>query len=238
MSLIFFDFETTGLDIHAKSDPDKIIQFMFLNATSQEYYGSFVNPQKEILPKVVSLTGLTNDDVNLYKTIDKYIPLIVEFIGKTEPVFLVGHNCDSFDKILLLKELKNCNIDIPSNWYFIDTLKLARNLLPNLENHKLDTLRGHFNISTTNSHLATKDVLDLEQIYKKIANDKTPMQMYDLSKQFSQIMSFGKHKGKHFRDIPEGYFAILFHSGYLSETQNVDLYTNLRAFYGSKKRIR
>ena len=48
----FFDFETTGLDIHAKCDPSKIIQFMFLNATSQEYFGSFLNPKKKIRPKL------------------------------------------------------------------------------------------------------------------------------------------------------------------------------------------
>ena len=237
MSLIFFDFETTGLDIHSKNNPDKIIQFMFLNTSSQKYYSSFVNPNKNISSKVVSLTGLTNDDVALYKTIESYIPLIVEFIGTTEPVFLVGHNCDSFDKIILLKEMKNCKIDIPNNWHFIDTLKLARNLLPALENHKLDTLRSHFEVSTANSHLASKDVLDLEKIYKRLAVGKSPQEMLELSKRFSQVMPFGKHKGKHFRDIPESYFTILFHSGYLSETQNTDLYFNLRSFYGSKNSI-
>jgi DNA polymerase III epsilon subunit-like protein len=234
MSLIFFDFETTGLNIHSKVKPDKIIQFMFLNASSQEYYSSFVNPNKNIPPKVVSLTGLTNDDVSTYKTIDHYIPLIVDFIGTTEPVFLIGHNCDSFDKIILLNEVKNCNLTVPSNWHFIDTLKLARNLLPDLENHKLDTLRAHFSLSTVNSHLASKDVLDLEKIYKEIAKNKTPWELLDLSKKFSQIMPFGKHKGEHFRNIPANYFTILLHSGYISETQNTDLYHNLRAFYGPK----
>ena len=53
MSLIFYDFETTGLDPFQS----KITQFMFLNSKEQTLFSSYVNPQSEIPPEVITLNG-------------------------------------------------------------------------------------------------------------------------------------------------------------------------------------
>lgn len=226
MTIIFFDFETTGLD-HEK---DEIIQFFFLNSTNQTQYSSFVNPGKQIPPFVTKLTGITNDDVACYKKIEYYIHRIFDFIDQKETVYLVGHNSDNFDKPFLKNALQRIHYEIPKNWCFIDTLKIARKLLPSLLNYKLDTLRENYKLSNSYAHLASKDVLDLEKIYYAMAKQRTPEEMYALTKKKYNKMPFGKHKGKLFSEIPKDYFFFLLEKGIVGKDTNSDLFESLQAY--------
>ena len=115
--LIFYDLETTGLDPFQ----DKITQYMFLNSNTQKSCSSYVNPECEVPPEVIKLNGLTWDDLKPYATIEKHLHTIIDFTGKNEKVYLVAHNGDKFDKIFLLRALKEHNIEVPSNWHFMDT---------------------------------------------------------------------------------------------------------------------
>ena len=220
MSFIFYDFETTGLDIHAMHNPDKIVQFMFMNASDNTYYSSFVNPERNIPPNVIALNGITNMDVEPYLTIENYIPTIVEFIGTTNPVYLIAHNGKNFDMPLLLRELQKLHYTIPKNWHFIDTLRIARYILPQLPNHKLTTLRRHYNISPQNEHLATKDVFDLHLIFKEFLREYSPDELHEISQHSSYIrMPFGKHKGKLLKEIPIDYLEWLSHEKIISKNR-------------------
>lgn len=227
MSLIFYDFETTGLDPFQS----KITQFMFLNSKEQKLFSSYVNPQCEIPPEVIKLNGVTWDDLKSYKTFSEQLDSIINFVGIDKPVYLVAHNGDSFDKIFLLNEMKRKNIQVPKNWYFIDTLKLAREFLPQLQKHNMDTLRDYYNLSKDYAHLATKDVLDLEKIYFNLAGDKTPYALYLLNKKLSQQMPFGKYKGVSLEKIPEEYFQFLISKKIITEQKNYDLFENLRQIF-------
>ncbi len=210
MSFIFYDFETTGLKIHAEQNPDKIVQFMFMNASNNTYYSSFVNPKRDIDPKAIVLNGITNMDVQPYLTIENYIPSIVEFIGTTNPVYLIAHNGKNFDMPILLQEMQKLNYTIPKNWYFIDSLKIARYILPELPNHKLPTLRRHYNISSQNEHLATKDVFDLHIIFEEFLRNYTIEDLHEISQKTAYVrMPFGKHKGKLLKEIPNDYLTWL-----------------------------
>ena len=127
--------------------------------------------------------------------------------------------------------MKRNNIKVPKNWYFIDTLKLAREFLPQLQKHNMDTLREYYNLSKDYAHLATKDVLDLEKIYFNLVGDKTPYAMYLLNKKLSQQMPFGKYKGISLEKIPEEYFQFLLSNKIITEQKNYDLFENLRQVY-------
>ena len=222
--LVFFDFETTGLS----PEKDEIIQFMFLNSQRQNYYSSFVNPKKNIPPKISEITGITNEDVNHYPSMDVLLPRIVSYIGEEDDVYLVAHNGDSFDKKFLLHLLNKYKIPIPTTWKFIDTLKLARHFLPQLQNHKMDTLRSFYNISTKNAHLASKDVLDLEKIYFHMIGEKNVNDLYSICQNMSNKMPFGKYKGQYIKNIPLSYFQFLIDNEIISTTKHSEIYNKLK----------
>lgn len=46
-----------------------------------------------------------------------------------EPVILVAHNARRFDVPFIMKESRACSIDVPSHWYFVDTIDLAKAML-------------------------------------------------------------------------------------------------------------
>lgn len=236
MVLIFFDFETTGLNILGPNATDKIIQFMFLKGSSMEFYSSFVNPERPIPTETIKLNGITSMDIETYKPLSFYLPKIIDFIEskKDENVYLVAHNGDSFDKPLLLQEMQKNKIEIPDTWFFIDTLKLSRKYLPELPNHKMDTLRKHFDISTKFSHLATKDVCDLQIIYQKLAGEKKPNEIYQICRDLAKYMPFGKYKGQSLCNIPPDYFIYLLENKIITLHKNPDLYEELQnLFYSS-----
>lgn len=225
-SIIFFDFETTGLDILGNDATDKIIQFMFMESESMEYYSSFVNPGIQISPDTIKLNGITTFDVERYKPFSFYLPKIIDFIG-TETVYLVAHNGDSFDKPLLLQEMTNNGYPIPQNWFFIDSLKLSRHFLPDLPNHKMDTLRKHFNLSSKNSHLATKDVLDLQSIFENLVGDKTPEEIYQICEKVKKYMCFGKYKNQLIEDVPIEYLMWALKGSVISPNKYCDTFEQL-----------
>ena len=61
MSIIYYDFETTGLNqFH-----DKITEYCFLKENpSQDMIQSLVNPQKPVTSFLTRLTGITQQMVN------------------------------------------------------------------------------------------------------------------------------------------------------------------------------
>ncbi len=227
MSLVFFDFETTGLNLFQ----DKITQYMFLDSDTQTYLSSYVNPECEIPPNIVKLNGVTWDDLKPYKTFAEQIDDIINFLGTERRVYLVAHNGDSFDKAFLLEHMQKLDIRVPSNWFFMDTLKFARYFFPDLKKHNMQILRTHFGLSSDHAHLATKDVLDLEKIYFYMAKGKTPQEMYQLNKTLSQIMPFGKYKGLPLKSVPENYVSFMVQKKIITLENNYDLFQNIKECY-------
>jgi hypothetical protein len=46
-------------------------------------------------------------------------------------IIFTAHNCDKFDKLILMDSMEDAGIDIPVNWRWADILPLFRKLLPN-----------------------------------------------------------------------------------------------------------
>ena len=177
--IIYFDFETTGLNpFH-----DKIIEYCFmLSSDDNIQISDIVNPEQKIEKKITDITGIHPDMFNGKTSIDSHILNIYNFINGTyknsifsvEKKFLVAHNGLVFDKIFLeravskLKELNN-NVTT-SNFVYIDTLLLARKLLPNLKSHSLASLAKHYNVSS-GTHRASSDVLCLKTVYEKMIDE-------------------------------------------------------------------
>ena len=45
-----------------------------------------------------------------------------------KPVVFIAHNGRRFDIPFIISEFERCSVEIPSNWLFLDTLPIARQL--------------------------------------------------------------------------------------------------------------
>ena len=174
--IIYFDFETTGLNPYH----DKIIDYSFLVEESDSvdtYIESLVNPQIKFEKKITDITGIHPDDLTNQPIIEAQLPKIYNFINynykkiafKHIPTrFLVAHNCDGFDKVFLLRQFEDRKrFPLVCNWKFIDTLPLAKKLLPKLNSHSLKSLSIYMNVKP-GTHRALSDTITLRLVFYEL----------------------------------------------------------------------
>ncbi|MFQ3543295.1 PolC-type DNA polymerase III [Halobacillus rhizosphaerae] len=148
---VVFDVETTGLS----AVYDKIIELAAVKVKDGEIidrFESFANPHQPLSQTTVELTGITDDMVRDAPEIDQ---VLKDFHSWMEDDILVAHNA-SFDMGFLNAGLQAIGYDKSVN-PVIDTLELARFLVPELKNHRLNTLCKHFDIELTQHHRAIYD---------------------------------------------------------------------------------
>ena len=160
-TFVVFDIETTGLS----SRNDRITEIgavKIIDGKITEVYNQLVNPEKNIPPKIVELTGITNAMVENEPVIDKVLPEFLDFVGDS---ILVAHNAD-FDTAFIFENCRRLSISWSRS--FIDTLALARALYPELRNHKLNTLTKHLEVKLENHHRASDDAKATANIFLKM----------------------------------------------------------------------
>ncbi|WP_304339994.1 PolC-type DNA polymerase III [Metaclostridioides mangenotii] len=149
-SFVVFDIETTGFsntnDKITEIGAVKIQDFKVVDRFSQ-----LVNPEKDISYKIQELTGITNDLVKDKPTIDEVLPRFMEFIGDS---VLVAHNAE-FDTGFISEKCRQMGLDYKSK--SVDTLMLARVLLPELKRHRLNVVAKALGIQLLNHHRAVDD---------------------------------------------------------------------------------
>ena len=156
------DLETTGLD----SQYDEIIEISAIKVRNFEIIDKFstlVKPEEEIPSFITELTGISNEMVVDAPSVSKALPLLLDFISND---IVIGHNV-SFDINFLYDNSIRCGMADFSNDY-IDTLRLARKLLKELEHHRLQDLVKHFKISDKTAHRAEADTINCIEIYTKL----------------------------------------------------------------------
>jgi len=183
MSVIYFDFETTGLNPYH----DKIIDFCFLKEPVGEmppqdtdctneifhiddnYFESLVNPNKKLSAKITEITNIKDNMLKNKPSIKHFIPTIESYINKDcETAYLIAHNCHSFDQIFLDRAFRDNDFDVhQNNWKYIDTLLLAKRLSPNMFSYSLKTLCKYYQI-TPGEHRARSDCIALRKVYMKL----------------------------------------------------------------------
>ena len=159
---IIFDIETTGLD----SSYDEIIEIGAIRIENNKVVSKFqslVKPNIEIDDYISELTGITNDMVKDAPKIEDVLPQFMEFVGNE---ILIGHNVN-FDINFIYDNLYRNNYKVLKN-DFIDTMRLARKLLPELPHHRLIDLADYFNIDFSNNHRALRDCEITLSIYENL----------------------------------------------------------------------
>ena len=138
-SYVSVDLETTGLN----PKTDKIIEIGAVrveNGVRTEVFETFVKPACLLPPKITELTGITDD---LLKEAPEIAEVLPDFLAFLKEDVLLGHSV-LFDYSFIKKAAVNNRMTFERQG--IDTLKIARRFLPELESRSLDFLCGYYAI--------------------------------------------------------------------------------------------
>lgn len=151
---IVFDVETTGL---SPQDGHRIIEIAAMKVKGMQVVDKFyslINPQRSLPPEAMSVNMITEEMVAGAPVAADVLPGMIEFIAGG---CVCGHNV-RFDLGFLCHELSLANRKLRDETPAIDTLKMSRELLPYLSNHKLSYLARSLGITVTETHRAMADV--------------------------------------------------------------------------------
>ncbi len=155
---VVFDIETTGFS----PSKDRIIEIGAVKVTDgkiADKFSAFVNPRIPIPFEIEKLTGISDAMVLDAPDITVVLPKFLEFC---QDAVLVAHNA-SFDVNFITQNAERMGISICPT--VLDTVTLARQLMPNLGRYKLDTVAKALGISLANHHRAVDDAGATAEIF-------------------------------------------------------------------------
>lgn len=133
----------------------------YVNHKLDSSFISLINPGREIPSFITSLTDISNEMVADAPYFSQIAEDLHAFLGDST---LMAHNAN-FDINFLYDSFYDLNLLLTND--FVDTLRLARILVKDSENHKLKTLAKHFNISLP-THRAEVDVDTTKILYENL----------------------------------------------------------------------
>ncbi|WP_165732826.1 3'-5' exonuclease [Polaribacter sp. 20A6] len=233
--IVFFDLETTGVNIAT----DKVVEIAILKVFpngNKESKTWLVNPEMEIPQGSIDVHGITNEKVASEPTFKELAPQINEMIADSD---LAGFNSNRFDIPLLAEELMRAGIDFDmKNRKAIDVQvifhkKEQRTLSAGYQFYCGKELEGaHGAEADTN---ATYEILlaqldkysDIENTVDALSEYSTHGERADfagfilMNDEKQEIFSFGKYKGRTVEEVFKE------NPGYNNWMQNADfpLYT-------------
>ena len=223
---VVFDLETTGFS----PIKDKIIEIGAVkveNGVITDKFSTFVNPKVPIPFEITNLTGITDDMVMEAPDIETILPQFLEFVGDA---VLVAHNA-SFDVSFIEQ---NCRYqDITPDFTSVDTVAMARILLPTLSKFKLNVVANALHISLENHHRAVDDAGATAEIFVKFVEMLRARNIKTLTK----LNQFGAQNKDAIRKLPSYHVIILAKN----QTGRVNLYKLVSEshlnFYARRPRI-
>lgn len=179
LTILVFDLETTGLSRYNDSIVE--IGFRDLNGGVNNCFSTLVNPERDVTnPEIHGITTQMVNRPNVPRFIE-LIPIMRNYVKLRQipgqPVLWIAHNARTFDVPFLKNEFSRCGEEIPSDWLFLDTLTLAREVAK-LEGPKklmgktLSHLREYYDVPLVGkAHRAMADVDVLSMVLAKMTMD-------------------------------------------------------------------
>ena len=245
--IVFFDLETTGVDVAN----DRIVEISLMKIFTdgkEEIKTMRINPEMPIPPQVTEIHGISDDDVKDEPTFKIVAKDVAKFIEGSD---LAGYNSNKFDIPLLAEEFLRVDLDIDLKKHrFIDVQVIF---------HKMEqrTLSAAYKFyckkDLDNAHSAEADTIATYEILKAQIDRYTDLNndMEELSKFSShnknadfagrivfnnedeEIFNFGKYKGQTVESVLEkdqGYFSWMLNSNFPLYTKKVLTAIKLRKF--------
>lgn len=208
--LVFFDLETTGIDIVK----DRIIEISYVKVFpngKEESKTMRINPGMPIPPASTAIHGITDDDVKdcpLFKNVAK------QLAGQIEGCDLAGYNSNRFDIPLLAEEFLRAGVDIDlTRRKFID----VQTIFYKMEQRTLAAAyKFYCQKSLENAHTAAADTMATYEVlkaqldrYPELKNDVTFLSEFSsftnnvdfagrmvYNEKNQEVFNFGKYKGR------------------------------------------
>ena len=208
--LVFFDLETTGIDIVK----DRIIEISYVKVFpngKEESKTMRINPGMPIPPASTAIHGITDDDVKdcpLFKNVAK------QLAAQIEGCDLAGYNSNRFDIPLLAEEFLRAGVDIDlTRRKFID----VQTIFYKMEQRTLAAAyKFYCQKSLENAHTAAADTMATYEVlkaqldrYPELKNDVTFLSEFSsftnnvdfagrmvYNEKNQELFNFGKYKGR------------------------------------------
>jgi ATP-dependent DNA helicase RecQ len=153
---VVFDLEATRQD--ALSPVTEIIQIAaqrWIDGQPGETWASFVTPLVEVPERIIQLTKISREELQGAPSVREALEAFFAFVGDLP---LVAHNGASYDGPLIQATCQRIGLELPASFEVLDTLPLARVLLPANESHRVGTLAEYFGCAREDAHRADADV--------------------------------------------------------------------------------
>ena len=158
---VVFDIETTGLS----PVENRIIEIGAVKVQGgriTDRFSVFVNPEVPIPFEIEKLTSIRDDMVVDAEKIESVLPAFLAF---SEGCMLVAHNAE-FDMSFITE---NCDRQgIRHDFTYVDTMNLARVMLPGQSRHTLDAVAKTLGVSLQHHHRAVDDAEATAEIFVKL----------------------------------------------------------------------
>jgi DNA polymerase-3 subunit epsilon len=245
--LVFFDLETTGINIAS----DRIVEISMIKIHpngKEERYTQRVNPIIEIPREASLIHGITNEMVLNEPTFKDIAIKIRDLIKGCD---LAGFNSNRFDIPILAEEMLRADVDFSmKNRLAID----VQTIFHKKEQRTLGAAYQFYCEKTLeNAHSAEADTFATYEIlkaqierYDDLENDTKMLSEYSshrdradfagfilYDEQGDEVFSFGKYKGKKVTEILEkdqGYYAWIQQADFPLYTKKVLTEIKLRSF--------
>lgn len=163
LSYVSIDLETTGLNPRT----DRIIEIgavKVLKGAVTDTFSTLVSPGRKLESRIVELTGICDEMLDGAPELDEVLPGLFAFLGELP---LLGHRI-LFDYSFLKKAAVDRRLSFDKEG--IDTLKLARCCLPQLEHKNLEYLCSYYEIPHQ-AHRAPGDAMAAVRLYQRLAEE-------------------------------------------------------------------
>lgn len=245
--LIFFDLETTGINIVK----DRIVEISYVKVFpngKEESKTLRINPGMPIPPESTAIHGITDEDVKdcpLFKDVAK--TLAAQFEGCD----LAGFNSNRFDIPLLAEEFLRAGVNIDlSRRKFID----VQTIFHKMEQRTLSAAyKFYCGKSLENARTASADTMATYEVlkaqldkYPELENDVTFLSKFSsfsnnvdfagrmiYNEKGQEVINFGKYKGRLVEEVlsvDPGYYSWMMNSDFSLNTKQKLTEIKLRGF--------
>jgi len=160
--IVVVDIETTGLS----PNYDRIIEVGAVAVEGGEItdeFHSLVDPGRPIPWHAQKVHGITDEMLMGQPRPEKILPQVHDFFGRSA---LVAHNA-RFDLAFLQREFSRLGLELGARSHC--TLQLARQMLPRLPNHRLETVA---------KHLLGKELIEGRQLHRALNDARVTAQVW------------------------------------------------------------
>jgi len=163
-SFVALDLETTGLN----PATDRILEIgavKFIDGKEADTFSTLVDPGRQVTERITELTGITNEMAASGMEYTRAVACLVDFC---QDLPLLGHNI-IFDYSFVKRAAVNQRLEFEKNG--VDTLKIARKLLPELPRRSLEYLCAYYQIGEETHHRATEDARSSICLYERLQRE-------------------------------------------------------------------